>query len=294
MISSQQIYNYTVTASIQQSLVLDFRDSELFQKMAIKLSVNLPAKEIQSYQGDLFDLVLSKISNNFFKSNLKRKAIRSIIFIDSIENEKENQESISKLKKAFENHELTNILTLEGGIEKTYEEYPVIFGTWHVKNIDPPTIHLPIHNFPSEIIKDFLYLGDYRGASNLFVLQTLKISRILNCCDECENVYENDPKIGIKYFKIPVDDKPSEPLNQFFEKAYDWIEEARNLNERVLVHCQMGISRSSSVVISYIMKKNSLNFEDARVFVYQNRPAIRPGFHQQLQEYEQKILIKEK
>lgn len=49
----------------------------------------------------------------------------------------------------------------------------------------------------------------------------------------------------------------------------------------------MGISRSATVVIAYIMKKFQYNFYQAFDFVKQKRPFIRPniGFSQQLEVY---------
>lgn len=55
----------------------------------------------------------------------------------------------------------------------------------------------------------------------------------------------------------------------------------------VLVHCNAGVSRSSSVVIGYLMQTEALSFEDAYDQVKLARPSIHPnrGFHQQLQSY---------
>lgn len=55
----------------------------------------------------------------------------------------------------------------------------------------------------------------------------------------------------------------------------------------VLVHCNAGVSRSSSVVIGYLMQREELSFEDAYSQVKLARPSSHPnrGFHQQLQSY---------
>ncbi len=34
----------------------------------------------------------------------------------------------------------------------------------------------------------------------------------------------------------------------------------------VLVHCQMGISRSSSLVIAFLMKEYGMKYEEAKIF----------------------------
>ncbi len=54
----------------------------------------------------------------------------------------------------------------------------------------------------------------------------------------------------------------------------------------------MGISRSASVVIAYIMYKNKMKFKEAYDFVHKKRNVISPnmGFQEQLEKFE-KILI---
>lgn len=58
----------------------------------------------------------------------------------------------------------------------------------------------------------------------------------------------------------------------------------------VLVHCNAGVSRSSSIVIGYLMFREGLSFSDAYDQVKLARPSIRPnpGFYQQLERYQPK------
>ena len=56
----------------------------------------------------------------------------------------------------------------------------------------------------------------------------------------------------------------------------------------MLVHCAAGISRSSSTVIAYLMKKFGWTYVKAYGFVRGKRPVISPnnGFIRQLRNYE--------
>ena len=55
----------------------------------------------------------------------------------------------------------------------------------------------------------------------------------------------------------------------------------------VLVHCNAGISRSTSIVIGYLMLREGLSFEEALGQVKHARPSVCPnaGFYRQLKSY---------
>ena len=52
----------------------------------------------------------------------------------------------------------------------------------------------------------------------------------------------------------------------------------------MLVHCAYGISRSSTLVIAYLMKKLRIGYSEAYSFVRRKRPMASPnrGFQEQL------------
>ena len=55
----------------------------------------------------------------------------------------------------------------------------------------------------------------------------------------------------------------------------------------MLVHCKMGVSRSSSTVIAYVMKQQRWAMDVAMAYVRDRRSIIKPndGFLKQLQTY---------
>lgn len=53
---------------------------------------------------------------------------------------------------------------------------------------------------------------------------------------------------------IKVDDMPHVKMRQNFDQTNEFLHVCRNKNERFLVHCQVGISRSSSFVFPYLLK----------------------------------------
>ncbi len=90
---------------------------------------------------------------------------------------------------------------------------------------------------------------------------------------------------------IKIDDNINCDIIKHFEECYNFIE---NSNGNTLVMCQAGISRSSTITISYIMKKFNLSFLDSFQIVKKARKMINPniGFVKQLADYE--ILLKQK
>jgi protein-tyrosine phosphatase len=63
----------------------------------------------------------------------------------------------------------------------------------------------------------------------------------------------------------------------------------KDFNSRVLVHCAMGMSRSATSVIMFIMKEFLIPLEDAFEFVKTQRDATDPneGFMLQLKKFEE-------
>ena len=53
--------------------------------------------------------------------------------------------------------------------------------------------------------------------------------------------------------ELKLKDNNLEPIGQYFWLAHDFIENARNNKEAVMVHCLKGMSRSATIVISYVM-----------------------------------------
>ncbi|XP_012241031.1 dual specificity protein phosphatase MPK-4 isoform X2 [Bombus vosnesenskii] len=95
------------------------------------------------------------------------------------------------------------------------------------------------------------------------------------------------PNLIVKY--IQVTDMPREDLLTHFEDSYEFIDHSLQQNEKILVHCYFGISRSATIVIAYLMKKYKKSFYDAFEAVKEKRRFVGPnaGFLAQLKLYEE-------
>lgn len=134
-----------------------------------------------------------------------------------------------------------------------------------------------------------LYLGDLNTAENLKILKENGITAILTTADKTGLNFKNT---HIKEHKvIPAYDSLDYNLSVDFENCFQFIEEKRK-NHNILVHCFAGISRSATIVIAYLIKKNRWTFEESFKFVKDIRMIISPNsnFERQLRAYEKNIL----
>ena len=93
---------------------------------------------------------------------------------------------------------------------------------------------------------------------------------------------------GVKHIWCNVRDVEEANIKEHFGTAYDAIERSREKGEAIFVHCSRGVSRSASLCIAYLMRKEGWDVVKARSFVEKCRPIILPneGFWTCLQEYE--------
>ena len=134
-----------------------------------------------------------------------------------------------------------------------------------------------------------LYLSSMKAASDARLLETLQISAIINLAPTlCPNHFEK--YVDFPYLTIYEEDRPDTDLYQYFNIAFRFIERYSKTSG-VLVHCAAGISRSSTIIIAYVMKKLGLSFVEAFDYVHQRHPNTDPniGFICQLQQYEKQI-----
>jgi predicted protein tyrosine phosphatase len=136
-----------------------------------------------------------------------------------------------------------------------------------------------------------LYLSGASVARNSSKLIELNISRVVCCCTWTE-FSENDQIPVQTYLRIDVEDMSREPIELFFDEACDFISESLENHEGVLVHCRSGVSRSSTIVLAFLIKNMGMRLFDAFFLVRSKRGIITPniGFMNKLSELEKSIL----
>jgi len=88
-----------------------------------------------------------------------------------------------------------------------------------------------------------------------------------------------------------VQDRETEKIIDHFDECIEFINICKNNNARILVHCNQGISRSASIVLSYLIKEMGMTLKQAWGLTFEKRKMIRPndGFLRQLIEWEKSI-----
>lgn len=92
----------------------------------------------------------------------------------------------------------------------------------------------------------------------------------------------------VSYVTLFLLDGLAQDIFSLFFRVISAIEAARASGSHVLVHCQQGVSRSTSFVIAYLMWAGQMSFRDAYAFVRACRPIAGPNmsFMVQLIEFE--------
>lgn len=124
----------------------------------------------------------------------------------------------------------------------------------------------------SEILP-FLYLGGSAAANSQDFFNTTGVKWVLNVAKE-----QPRSPFAAKYKKISLNDSLNENISNHFAEACEFIDEARKANEKVLVHCAAGISRSATIVASYLMNRYGHSAEEALNFIRRKRHQIDPNF----------------
>ncbi|XP_062852410.1 dual specificity protein phosphatase family protein [Trichomycterus rosablanca] len=120
-----------------------------------------------------------------------------------------------------------------------------------------------------------LYISNVAMAQNKSALKKLGITHILNAAHSKQGSIGDQSYYGSEfvYYGIPAEDSAKFHLSVYFRPAADFIHKAlKKKNGKVLVHCIMGVSRSASLVLAYLMLRQRLTLRAAVQQLVQRRP----------------------
>lgn len=133
-------------------------------------------------------------------------------------------------------------------------------------------------------ILPWLWLGGCRDAADYKALRRRHVKRVLNCCWEMPNFFPDK----FEYLNMPVDDLAGTLLRPFFPITTSFLAQAKQNGERVYVHCAAGVSRSTSVVMAYLVAALDHSLSSAFALVRKKRRTALPNtsFLRQLGSWE--------
>lgn len=149
-------------------------------------------------------------------------------------------------------------------------------------------------HFPSRILP-FVYLGNLNHASNALMLKALGITHVVSMGESAlvppqqnsrfispfsngsqSNVVNSlwhecaSGQIDVLDMKGVADDG-IDSIRPHIERAMEFIEKCRLSGGKVLVHCRVGVSRSATIVIGYVMKHLEMDLASAYLMVRSRR-----------------------
>ncbi|XP_065778746.1 dual specificity protein phosphatase 13B isoform X4 [Muntiacus reevesi] len=188
-------------------------------------------------------------------------------------------------------------------LEKQDLRRPKIHGSVRVSPYQPPTLaslqrllwvrRAAMLNHINEVWPN-LFLGDAYAARDKNKLTQLGITHVVNVAagkfqvDTGAKFYRGMP---LEYYGIEADDNPFFDLSVYFLPVARYIRSALSVPQgRVLVHCAMGVSRSATVVLAFLMICENMTLVEAIQTVQAHRDICpNSGFLRQLQVLDNRL-----
>ena len=181
----------------------------------------------------------------------------------------------------------------------------------------------------NEILPIWLYLGAERNAKEVWRINREQFTHVISVAEEVPTPLSNVVVVGtdessmseqeiskskkawvvakigdIYRYHVSIKDLPGQDLQVFSDMA-DEINRIKKESEKsedikrnlkILVHCVQGISRSTTVIIAYLIKYKQMNLKQAYDFVRERRSIAKPRkeFIEELQNIENEVFGFEK
>ena len=115
------------------------------------------------------------------------------------------------------------------------------------------------------------------------MLKSLGITNIISVIAGFEPPFPED----FNYLVINALDNENTDLYEIFEDTSRFIEKAFENNEKILVHCMAGRSRSATIIIAYLIKTFGIKAYTGIDILKSKRPIVQPNnsFIKQLNTY---------
>ncbi|KAK2537537.1 serine/threonine/tyrosine-interacting-like protein 1 [Columba livia] len=140
--------------------------------------------------------------------------------------------------------------------------------------------------YPVEILEGKLYMGNFKQACDKKIQKDLKIKAQVNISEEPATLFAE----GDNYLHISVPDAIEADLFSSFATISHFID-AQLEHGAVLVFSKLGISRSSTAIMAYLIHSHQFSLKKAWYYVLECKMNVIPhrGFVKQLLDWETKV-----
>lgn len=130
-------------------------------------------------------------------------------------------------------------------------------------------------------------LGRRPRPDQVEALQALGIRRVVSCLPESEREAMAFLGDDFETLFLPLRDGVHEDIGAALSPFLAFVASATS-GERVLVHCEVGVSRSATLAIAHVMASGPVRFHEAFLQVRRRRPQVLPNvaFASALQRFE--------
>lgn len=126
----------------------------------------------------------------------------------------------------------------------------------------PSSLNPSVRAWGANKISGGIFIGDKADSADRKGLEDNKITRILNVADNVKNTFESDSKFNYKRLEVQ-DFGKDQGISRVFYEAAEWLKDAAEKQENVLVHCYAGMNRSVTVVIASLMINEKMTLKEA-------------------------------
>ncbi|VDM37130.1 unnamed protein product [Toxocara canis] len=149
---------------------------------------------------------------------------------------------------------------------------------------------------PKVIARDSSAISEIRPYLHLSGIAPLTPNNLkpFTCIINCVAGLRHIAPSHLTVLHIPIEDDERTDLSPYWQLVFQTIDEQKRLGGKVLIFCGMGISRSASFVVAYLMCIEKMSLYDAYKHVQRVRNIICPnvGFFKQMIELEGKLYNK--
>eukprot|EP00877_Chromochloris_zofingiensis_P008595 jgi/Chrzof1/398/Cz01g14120.t1 len=140
-----------------------------------------------------------------------------------------------------------------------------------------------IKKYPSLILSDFLYLGDWAHAEDTDRLAEIKIKRMITIHNHPDNL---KPPTTIKHLKLELADVETADISKHFNQAYAFLEEARQANQgegrggwSALLSAHLAVHRQWHIALRWLLQAEGISRHVPVPSVHGSGVLLHPSVH---------------